>query len=68
MGKCLRTECAGHGVALCLTSKKLPSISQGRCKMYPLTCAQQQKQAPVAHILVHRWCGHCLILAIQVDM
>lgn len=50
MGKCLRTECTGHGVALCLTSKKLPSIFQGRCKMYPLTCAQKQKQAPIAHI------------------
>lgn len=58
MDKYLRTERTVHGVALCLTSKKLSSIFQGRCKMYPLTCAQQQRQAPITHILVHRWYGH----------
>ena len=68
MDKCLRTECMVHEIALCLTSKKLSSIFQGRYKMYPLTYAQQQRQAPITHILVHRWYGHSLILAIQVDM
>lgn len=73
LGKCLRTECTGHGVALCLTSKKLPSIFPRQMQDVPsyMCPGSWKKQAPIAHIQspnAHTGAVFTWILAIQVDM
>lgn len=57
LGGCLGIERLCHMLGLCLTSKELPNIFQGRCTILR---ARQQQRAPAAHILINMWYDHSL--------